>query len=157
MSKYMSDLFDTVVNATDAERPAFRQAPEGPYLATVSQAKEVKASKGTKGIELHFTLQENLDSSADMDGVTLSKCRLRDTQWVTENTIPYVVERLSRIAPETVGKTFRDSLDILPGSEVVVIVKHITEDRNGKTLTTPWLEVSRYYSKDWYLANKMAA
>lgn len=153
----MSDLFDTVVSATDAERPAFRQAPEGPYLCTVAQAKQVTAGTGNKGIELTFTMQEALDPSVDMDGVTLSKCRLRDTQWVTENTIPYVVERLARIAPETVGKTFREALDILPGAEVVVIVKHITENKAGETLKTPWLEVSRYYSRDWYMANKMAA
>jgi len=153
----MSDLFDTVVSATESERPSFRQAPEGPYLCTVAQAKEVKANSGTKGIELTFTMQENLDPTADMDGVTLSKCRLRDTQWITERTVPYAMERLSRIDMATVGKTFREALDILPGAEVVVIVKHITEDRDGKTLTTPWLEVSRYYSKDWYMANKMAA
>lgn len=154
----MSDLFNTVISATDSERPAFRQAPEGDYLVTVSAAREVTSSKkGTKGIELTFTMQENLDDGADMEGVDLSKCRLRDTQWITENTVEYVQQRLSRIAPETVGQTFRDSLDILPGAEVVVRVKHITEGRDGKTLRTPWLEVDRYYSKDWYFSQRQAA
>lgn len=154
----MSDLFDTVISATESERPAFRQAPEGDYLVVVSQAREVtSAQKGTKGIELTFTMLENLDADADMEGVDLSKCRLRNTQWVTENTVQYVQERLSRIAPETAGHTFRDSLDILPGAEVVVRVKHITQDRSGKTLRTPWLDADRFYSKDWYFNQRQAA
>ncbi len=149
-------LFDTVISATDAEAPAFRQAPEGNYLATVRSARKVKANSGTEGIELQFTMQENLDADADMDGVTLSKCRLRDTLWVTENTFERVRRDLARISADTVGSTFTDALDILPGAEVVVRVKHVTEDRNGKALNTPWLEVGGYYTKDWYFANRLA-
>ena len=72
-------LFDTMISATDAEAPAFRQAPEGNYLVTVRAARKVKANSGTEGIELQFTIQENLDEGADLEGVTLSKVRLRDT------------------------------------------------------------------------------
>lgn len=153
----MSDLFNTVISATDSERPAFRQAPEGDYLVTVAAAREVKANSGNKGIEITFTMVENLDPAADMEGVDLSKARLRDTQWVTDRTVEYVQQRLTRINPETAGNTFRDALDILPGSECVVRVKHITEDRQGKALRTPWLEVDRYYSKDWYFNQNKAA
>ena len=153
----MADLFDTVISATESERPAFRQAPEGDYLVVVSEAREVTANSGTKGIEMKFTMLENLDPAADMEGVDLSKARLRNTQWVTEKTVDYVQERLGRISPETKGQTFREALDILPGSEVVVRVKHITEGRDGKTLRTPWLEVDRFYSKDWYFNQRQAA
>lgn len=155
----MSDsLFDEVIGATNSERPAFRQAPEGHYLVTVSAVKVVTASStGNKGIELTFTMQEMLDPDTDMEGVTLSKCRLRDTLWLTEKNLPYAQEKMNRIAPETVGQTFRDALDILPGAETVAKVKHITQDREGKELKTPWLEVATYYSKDWFFKTKLKA
>ncbi len=153
----MTDLFSTIISANESERPAFRQAPEGDYLVVVQQAREVTANSGTKGIEMTFTMLENLDPAADMEGVDLTKARLRNTQWVSEKTVEYVQERLARIAPETVGNTFRDALDILPGAEVVVRVKHITQDRQGKALRTPWLEVDRFYSKDWYFNQRTAA
>lgn len=151
------DLFDTVISKTEAEAPSYRQAPVGPYLCVVRAAKEVKASSGNKGIELTFTLVEGLDPSADMTGVDLSKARLKDTLWVTEKNLPYVQEKIARMSEEAVGVTFRDALDILPGSEVVLVIGHITEDRDGKPIRTPWLKVDRYYSKDWYFDNKMAA
>ena len=68
----MSNLFDTVIDDTGADRPAFRQAPPGEYTVIVKGCKEVKASKGTRGIELSFTLLEYHDSG-DMEGVDLSK------------------------------------------------------------------------------------
>lgn len=153
----MSDLFDEVVSANAVDRPTFRQAPEGNYLVTVASAKVVTAATGNKGIEITFTMQDMLDADTDMEGVTLSKCRLRDTLWITEKNLPYAQEKLGRIEPETIGKTFREALDILPGAETVAKVKHITEDRTGKTLNTPWLEVASYYSKDWYFANRLKA
>jgi len=152
----MADLFDTVIENTASERPAFRQAPAGDYVATVRAAKIVKANSGTQGIELEFTLLDAMHDS-DMTGVDLSKCRLRDTQWVSEKTLPYVQERLSRIAPETVGNSIRDALDILPGNEVVVNLSHETANRDGTPLNTPRLKVERYYSVEWYMANKKAA
>ncbi len=45
---------------------------------------------------------------------------------------------------------------MLPSSEVVLKIAHITHDREGKELRTPWLEVKGYYSKGWYFANKLA-
>jgi hypothetical protein len=152
----MADLFDTVIENTASERPAFRQAPAGDYIATVRAAKIVKANSGTQGIELEFTLLDAMHDN-DMTGVDLSKCRLRDTQWVSEKTLPYVQERLSRIAPETVGNSIRDALDILPGNEVVVNLSHETQNRDGTPLNTPRLKVDRYYSVEWYMANKKAA
>lgn len=152
----MADLFDTVVSSTTSERPAFRQAPAGDYLVTVRSAKIVKANSGTQGIELEFTMMEPMHSE-DMTGVDLPKCRLRDTQWVTDKTIQYVQERLSRIAPETVGNSIRDALDILPGNEVIVNLSHETQNRDGTPLNTPRLKVERYYSVDWYMNNKRAA
>ena len=136
------DLFDTVIADTGADRPAFRQAPVGDYLAVVRAAKEVKANSGNKGIELTFTLMEPM-GDLDMEGVELGKCRLRDTLWVTEKNLPYVQEKMARISQETVGITFRDSLDVLPGNEVVVSISHETEDRNGKAHKTPYLKVDR--------------
>lgn len=149
-------LFDSVIENTESDKPPFRQAPEGHYLVTVRQARKVKANSGTEGIELQFTMQENLDD-ADMDGVDLSRCRLRNTIWVSEKSIDIARRTLSRIAPETVGQTFTDALDTLPGAEAVVNVTHITEDRNGKALNIPYLEVKGYYSKDWFFNNRMKA
>lgn len=152
----MADLFDTVVANTASERPAFRQAPAGDYLVTVAGVKIVKANSGTQGLELEFTMREPMHTE-DMTGVDLAKCRLRDTQWLTEKTLPYVQERLARISPETVGNTIRDSLDILPGNEVIVSISHETANRDGTPLNTPRLKVERYYSLDWYGSNKKAA
>lgn len=152
----MADLFDTVVSETASERPAFRQAPAGDYLVIVRSAKIVKANSGTQGIELEFTLVDPMHDN-DMDGVDLSKCRLRDTQWVTDKTLGYVQERLSRITTEVVGETLRDALDMLPGNEVVVSLSHETANRDGTPLNTPRLKVERYYSVDWYTNNKKAA
>lgn len=150
-------LFDSVIENTESDKPAFRQAPEGNYLVTVRQARKVKANSGTEGIELQFTMQENLDDDTDMEGVDLARCRLRNTIWVSEKSIDIARRTLSRIAPETVGQTFTDALDILPGAEAVVTIQHITEDRNNKPLNIPYLEVKSYYSKDWFFANKMKA
>lgn len=152
----MADLFDTVISETAAERPAFRQAPVGDYLVTVQSVKIVKANSGTQGIELTFTMAEPMHND-DMTGVELAKCRLRDTQWITEKTIGYVQERLSRITTEVSGVTIRDALDILPGNDVVVSISHETENRDGTPLNTPRLKVERYYSVDWYTTNKKAA
>jgi len=152
----MADLFDTVVANTASERPTFRQAPAGDYLVTVAGVKIVKANSGTQGLELEFTMREPMHTE-DMTGVDLAKCRLRDTQWLTEKTLPYVQERLARISPETVGNTIRDSLDILPGNEVIVTISHETANRDGTPLNTPRLKVERYYSLDWYGSNKKAA
>ncbi len=152
----MADLFDTVVSETTAERPAFRQAPPGDYLVTVQSVKIVKANSGTQGMELTFTIVEPMHNE-DMTGVELAKCRLRDTQWLTEKTLPYVQERLSRITKEVVGETLRDAMDMLPGTDVVVSVSHETANRDGTALNTPRLKVERYYSVEWYTTNKKAA
>jgi len=150
------DLFDTVVSETAAERPAFRQAPPGDYLVTVQSAKIVKANSGTQGIEIKFTINEAMHNG-DMEGVELAKCRLSDTQWVTEKTIGYVQERLSRITPEVVGESLRDALDMLPGNDLVVSISHETANRDGTPLNTPRLKVERYYSLGWYGSNKKVA
>lgn len=152
----MADLFDTVVSNTAAERPAFRQAPVGDYLVTVRSVQIVTAKKGTQGLELTYTMNEPMHDH-DMTGVDLAKCRLRDTFWVTENSLPIVQDRLSRINTDTVGNSIRDALDILPGSDVVVTVAHETENRDGTPLNTPRLAASRYYSVEWYTTNKKAA
>jgi hypothetical protein len=150
------DLFDTVVAITTTERPAFRQAPPGDYLVVVRSAKIVKANSGTQGIELEFTILEAMHNG-DMEGVDLSKCRLRDTQWVTDKTLGFVQERLARIAPEMLGNTLRDALDILPGNEAVVKLSHETTNRDGTPLNTPRLKIESYYSVEWYTNNKRAA
>ena len=152
----MADLFDTVIQETASERPAFRQAPPGDYLVTVQSVKFVKANSGTQGIELTYTLTEPMHSE-DMTGVELSKCRLRDTMWISEKSINIVQERLSRITTEVVGNTLRDVADILPGNDVVVNISHETQNRDGTALNTPRLKVERYYSVDWYMNNKRAA
>lgn len=152
----MADLFDTVIENTASERPAFRQAPAGDYLVTVQSVKFVKANSGTQGIELTYTMVEPMHNE-DMEGVELPKCRLRDTQWITEKTVGYVQERLARISPEVVGNTIREVADILPGNDVVVSVSHETANRDGTPLNTPRLKVDRYYSVDWYMNNKKAA
>lgn len=152
----MADLFDTVISDAAVERPAFRQAPAGDYLATVQSVKLVKANSGTQGIEMVFTIMEPMHNE-DMTGVELAKCRLRDTQWLTEKTLPFVQERLSRITMEVVGGSIRDAMDVLPGNEVVVSLSHETANRDGTPLNTPRLKVERYYSVEWYTNNKRAA
>lgn len=154
----MSDLFDSIVNAP-ADRPPFKQAPAGDYLVRVREAKRVKSGqKGTPGIELTHTIIEEVgNSGADFEGVDLARCRLRDTLWVTENTVAFVTEKLGRINAETIGLTLADALDVLPGSEVVVRLKHETENSKGETLNIPRLEVVGYYSTEWYFNNKKAA
>lgn len=152
----MADLFDYVISDTAVERPAFRQAPAGDYLATVQSVKLVKANSGTQGIEMAFTLMEPMHNE-DMTGVELAKCRLRDTQWLTEKTLPFVQERLSRITTEVVGGSIRDAMDVLPGNDVVVSLSHETANRDGTPLNTPRLKVERYYSVEWYTNNKRAA
>jgi hypothetical protein len=152
----VADLFDTVISDAAVERPAFRQAPAGDYLATVQSVKLVKANTGTQGIEIMFTIMEPMHSE-DMTGVELAKCRLRDTQWLTEKTLPFVQERLSRITMEVVGGSIRDAMDVLPGNEVVVSLSHETANRDGTPLNTPRLKVERYYSVEWYTNNKRAA
>lgn len=145
----MADLFDTVISNTAADRPAFRQAPAGEYLATVQSVKIVKANSGTQGLEITFTMIDPLHPH-DMTGVDLSKCRLRDTLWISEKSLPVVQDRLARISKDTVGNSIRDAVDILPGSDVVVSVAHETENRDGTPLNTPRLAVARYYSVDSY-------
>lgn len=153
----MSDLFDTVIQGSQVERPAFRQAPPGEYLAIVRDAKKVKANSGTQGIELNFTLIEYF-GKGDMDGVNLASCRARDTQWITEGTVEYVKERFGRITPEVEGISFTAALDVLPGNEVVLKIDHQTHDRVTKEeLRTPRLDVKGYYSKDWFFNNRLKA
>jgi hypothetical protein len=152
----VADLFDTVISDAAVERPAFRQAPAGDYLATVQSVKLVKANSGTQGIEMMFTIMEPMHNE-DMTGVELAKCRLRDTQWLTEKTLPFVQERLSRITMDVVGGSIRDAMDVLPGNEVVVSLSHETANRDGTPLNTPRLKVERYYSVEWYTNNKRAA
>ena len=150
------DLFDQVISTTKSDRPPFRQAPPGDYLATVQSVKIVTAKTGNKGIELTYTLIEPMHDE-DMDGVDLSKCRLTDTLWVTEKNLQITQDKLVRISPETKGTTIRDALDILPGNDVVVALSHETMNRDGTELNTPRLKVERYFSVDWYMSKKRAA
>lgn len=153
----MTDLFDSVIDSTGAERPAFRQAPVGDYLVVVREARKVTAGTGSTGIELSFTMREYFGDEAALEGVDLAKCRLKDTLWVTEKTIDFTKEKLARITDEVKGVSFTEALDILPGQEVVVKVAHITKNRQGEELKTPWLEVKGYYSTEWYFSNRKAA
>lgn len=153
----MSDLFDSIISNAASERPAFRQAPPGEYFVKVQSCKKVKANKGTEGVEIAFTLVEPAQKNLDMEGVELAKCRLRDTIWVTENSLNMVRDKFSRINAETIGNTITESLDILPGSDVVVRLSHETQNRDGSPLNTPRLKVDAYYSVGWYTENRMAA
>jgi hypothetical protein len=153
----MSDLFESVISNNASERPAFRQAPPGDYFAKVQGAKKVKANSGTQGLELTFTLVEPAQTTIDMEGVELAKCRLRDTIWITEKSLDIAKERLANINSDTQGNTISDALDILPGSDVVVRLSHETQNRDGTVLNTPRLKVDRYYSVAWYTENRMAA
>ena len=153
----MSDLFETVISNNASERPAFRQAPPGDYFVKVQGAKKVKANSGTQGIELTFTMVEPAQTTLDMEGVELAKCRLRDTIYITEKSLEMAKERLANINSDTQGNTISDALDILPGSDVVVRLSHETQNRDGTVLNTPRLKVDRYYSVAWYTENRMAA
>jgi len=153
----MSDLFESVISSNASERPAFRQAPPGDYFVKVQSVKKVKANSGTEGLELTFTMVEPAQTTLDMAGVELAKCRLRDTIWITEKSLEIAKERLARINSETQGNTISEALDILPGSEVVVRLSHETQNRDGTVLNTPRLKVDGYYTMAWYMENRMAA
>ena len=153
----MSDLFESVISSNASERPAFRQAPPGDYFVKVQSAKKVKANSGTQGLELTFTMVEPAQTTLDMEGVELAKCRLRDTIWVTEKSLELVRDKLVRINSETQDNTLTEALDILPGSEVVVRLSHETQNRDGTVLNTPRLKVNNYYTMAWYMENRMAA
>ena len=153
----MSDLFESVISNNASERPAFRQAPPGDYFAKVQGVKKVKANSGTQGLELTFTITDPAQTTLDMEGVELAKCRLRDTIWITEKSLDMAKERLANINSDTQGNTISDALDILPGSDVVVRLSHETQNRDGTVLNTPRLKVDRYYSVAWYTENRMAA
>ncbi len=155
----MSDsLFDSIVTAgDDVSRPAFRQAPPGEYLVRVRSAKNKTASTGTKGIEIEFTLLDVMHTTGDMEGVDLKRCRLTDRIWVSEKSFEIARQNVVRINPAVVGMPFNQIAEELPGSEVVVKLKHVTENRDGETLNIPRLEVQSYYSLEWYMKNKRAA
>ena len=153
----MSDLFESVISNNASERPAFRQAPPGDYFAKVQSAKKVKANSGTQGLELTFTITDPAQTTLDMEGVELAKCRLRDTIYITDKSLDIAKERLANINSDTQGNTISDALDILPGSDVVVRLSHETQNRDGTVLNTPRLKVDRYYSVAWYTENRMAA
>ena len=153
-------LFDTVIVDDTTERPAYRQAPPGDYLAMVRSAKRVVAQTGTEGLELQLTLVEVMKTDGDMEGVELSKARLRDTIWVTENNVQISRDTILRIMPSLRGTpwSFTSIIDELPGAEVIVQVKHVTHDRRtGDELRTPRLEVAKYFSVDWYNEKNRAA
>jgi hypothetical protein len=151
------DLFDKVISETGTDRPAFRQAPPGDYLVTVRAVKIVTANTtGNKGIELTYTMIDPMHNE-DMTDVDLSRCRLTDTLWVTEKSLPITQDKLVRISPEVKKMTIRDALDVLPGNDVILSLSHETVDQKGEALRTPRLKVERYYSVDWYMSNKKAA
>lgn len=152
----MTDLFDTVIEAADADRPAFRQAPAGHYLVSVREAKRRVAATGNSGIQLDFTMLEALDLDVDdLEGVDLAKVRLSDTLYITEASEQYTREKLQRITPDVVKSTYADALEILPGNEVVVKVIQETTDRNGATLRTPRLKITSYYTVKWFYENRL--
>lgn len=156
----MTSLFDSVMTDDVNERPAYRQAPPGDYLAMVRSAKRVVANTGTEGLELQFTLVDVLNTDGDMDGVELAKARVRDTIWVTENNVEISRNTVMRIMPSLRGTPwgFATIVDELPGAEVVVQLKHVTHDRrSGEELRTPRLEVAKYFSVDWYNEKNRAA
>jgi hypothetical protein len=156
----MSSLFDSVMTDDTTERPAYRQAPPGDYLAMVRAAKRVVANTGTEGLELQLTLVDVLNTDGDMDGVELAKARVRNTIWVTENNVQISRDTILRIMPSLRGTPwgFATIVDELPGAEVVVRLKHITHDRRtGDELRTPRLEVDKFFSVDWYNEKNRAA
>lgn len=149
------DIFDKTLERSTTERPSFRQAPPGAYLVTVRSVKPFRSPKtGTNGLEFVFTMREAVHSD-DMTGVDLSRCLLKDTQWVTENSLPYLQERFERISKDTVGKSVREALDYLPGCELIVDVSHETHNSNGDEHKIPFLKVNRYYSVDYYMNKKL--
>jgi hypothetical protein len=151
------DLFDKVISETGTDRPPFRQAPPGDYLVTVRSVKIVTANTtGNKGIELTYTMVDPMHGE-DMTDVDLSRCRLTDTLWVTEKSLPITQDKLVRISPEIRKMTIRDALDVLPGNDVVLTLSHETVDQKGEELRIPRLKVDRYYSVEWYNNNKKAA
>ncbi len=157
MSNDSDNLFDAVIDdVAETEKPPFRQAPPGLYRAVVRTSKEVTASTGSRGIELQLTLLEPADDAINMEGVDLARVRLYDRIYFTPNNFEISRQTLRRILPEVVGQSPRQAVDMLPGAEVFVRVKHETEDRNGQPRRIPRLVVTSYISLD-YMAQQAAA
>ena len=155
----MSNLFDDIITASDqTERPAYRQIPPGRYRAIVREAKEVTANTGNKGIEMVFTVLEPVEP-IDLEGSDPAKARLRDTIWITEGTVNSKYppkDKLAAITAEAVGLSYRDAIQVLPGNEVIVNLKHGYTDRNGEPLRTPRLDVVSYVSAEQWDARRAA-
>jgi len=143
------DVFDSIIGKNTSERPAFRQAPPGAYTAMIRSVTKTTSKKNNHGLKLDFTLIEALHDE-DMTGVQLSKCRADTVLWLTEAALPYTQSTLRILNPDTNGKTIRDAMDILPGTELVVIVSHRTHDENGEEFKIPWLKIDNTYSVEWY-------
>lgn len=140
-----TSFFDEVVG----ESKPFIQAPPGNYLVRVTSAKKVKANSGNLGIEINFALVENLDGQ-DMTDVDLGRCRMSRTLWTDPASADITRGRLRAINPATAKMTGTDAIEVLPGSEVVVAVEHITEGKDGQPLNVPRLNPVKFWSLDYY-------
>lgn len=143
------DVFDKIIGENLSDGPSFRQAPPGAYLAMIRSVTKTTSKLNNPGLKLDFTLIEALHGE-DMTGVQLSKCRANTVLWLTPAALPYTQSTLRILNPGTNGKTIRDAMDILPGTELVIIVSHTTHDSNGKELNIPWLNVENTYTVEWY-------
>lgn len=140
-----TSFFDEVVGAA---KP-FMQAPPGNYLTRVSGAKKVKANSGNIGIELNFALLENLDGQ-DMTDIDLGRCRMSRTLWTDPASADITRQRLRTINADTAKLTGDAAIEVLPGSEVVVAVEHITTNQKGEPLNIPRLNPTKFWSVSYY-------
>lgn len=151
-------LFDEII--TETEREPFKQIPQGFYRVRVRDAQRVKSQGGTDGIRLNFDILQALEVEGDdvPDDNRLGRARLSDTLWISEATLNSKYppkDKLAAINPDVVGMSYAESISVLPGSEVVVRLKHVTVDRNGETLRIPRLEVVAYYEQESFFQRRM--
>ena len=112
---------------TSFERPPV--TPEGDYLAVIKGKSYGQSSKKkTPFVEFQYGIVNPMPSVPEeaLDGVDLSKVKLRDQFYLTEDAMFRLREFF-----ETVGclmDTTRESIDAATGQQVVVTIGHETSD-----------------------------
>lgn len=137
-------IFDTMVDFDNVKE--FKRAPDGKYLAIVTGYEgDVKNPKnGNEGFKVKLALQE-ARGGQDLDGVDLSKIKVTDTQWWTNESAPIVTANFFRkVLPDKAGQhSLAEMLDAVVGQPVVVdLYRRDFKDKKGKPGSV--LEVANY-------------
>lgn len=116
-----AQLLDT--QASSAERP--KPKPEGDYTLLVTGHEMVESQKkGTPGVQFSFKYvmaHDNVDQAALAD-VDLSKGSLRDTFWLTDDSMYRLSEFIKKCGVDAGERTFGELLPETTNCEIVAAV-----------------------------------